>query len=501
MCKKGIIFLLFLLLINLLFGQISDKQLYLRFAGGTTKLIGGEKDYSTFRAMGNFNIGYYFTKRIGVELDGGYGFVTIRDKSQFAEVMSHVLENSAYPYKTTFMPFSANLRFNLVKDRTWIPYLIGGLGMMQWEAENTDTGTIIESGSNFMGVVGGGFEWECSHVLSMDFYCRYHNLFDQKADMSGMSEIGKAPDVQSGNLSFGIGFSIRFGGYKDSDGDGVGNSSDKCPRVKEDFDGFEDEDGCPEYDNDEDLLLDSVETNTGEFIDENNTGTDPNSYDSDGDSLNDYDEIFTYKSNPTKSDSDGDTINDGDEVNLYNTNPALSDTDDDGLSDNDELNIFNTDPTNPDTDGDGVLDGADKCPIEPENYNGFKDEDGCPDDKPEIVFQKKAPIILEGVQFRSGSSKLTGESKVLIQKVIRSLKDYPEIHLEISGHSDNTGSRSKNIKLSKQRADSVKEYIVSQGIASNRLRAIGLGPDHPIASNSTKEGRSKNRRIEFYRTK
>ena len=86
-------------------------------------------------------------------------------------------------------------------------------------------------------------------------------------------------------------------------------------------------------------------------------------------------------------------------------------------------------------------------------------------------------------------------------KVIQTLKDYPEIQLEISGHTDNVGLRANNLKLSKARAQSVKQYIVDEGINAGRLSAIGLGPDHPIATNITKAGRAKNRRIEFFRLK
>ncbi|MCK4311246.1 MAG: OmpA family protein [Candidatus Cloacimonetes bacterium] len=73
--------------------------------------------------------------------------------------------------------------------------------------------------------------------------------------------------------------------------------------------------------------------------------------------------------------------------------------------------------------------------------------------------------------------------------------------LRFSGHTDNTGSRSLNMKLSRRRAESVRRYLINQGIEAHRLRAIGLGPDHPVTSNKTKEGRAKNRRIEFFRTK
>ena len=75
------------------------------------------------------------------------------------------------------------------------------------------------------------------------------------------------------------------------------------------------------------------------------------------------------------------------------------------------------------------------------------------------------------------------------------------MYLEISGHTDSSGSRSLNMKLSRKRAESVRRYLINQGIKEHRLRAIGLGQDHPVTSNKTKAGRAKNRRIEFFRTK
>ena len=67
----------------------------------------------------------------------------------------------------------------------------------------------------------------------------------------------------------------------------------------------------------------------------------------------------------------------------------------------------------------------------------------------------------------------------------------------IEGHTDNVGSRDANIRLSKERADAVRDYFISKGIAANRLTTVGIGPDQPIVSNDTPEGRAKNNRIQL----
>ena len=77
------------------------------------------------------------------------------------------------------------------------------------------------------------------------------------------------------------------------------------------------------------------------------------------------------------------------------------------------------------------------------------------------------------------------------------LKEYPALRVAISGHTDNVGERDKNLTLSAARADSVKAYLVSQGINANRIETRGVGPDQPIADNKDAPGRQKNRRIEF----
>jgi len=85
-------------------------------------------------------------------------------------------------------------------------------------------------------------------------------------------------------------------------------------------------------------------------------------------------------------------------------------------------------------------------------------------------------------------------------KVVRTLKDYAEMTLMIKGHTDSVGSDEYNLGLSDRRANSVRQYLVNQGIDPSRLSSKGYGEAEPIAPNNTDEGRAKNRRIEFYRT-
>jgi OmpA-OmpF porin, OOP family len=148
-----------------------------------------------------------------------------------------------------------------------------------------------------------------------------------------------------------------------------------------------------------------------------------------------------------------------------------------------------------DTDGDGLLGSRDKCPDQPETKNSYKDDDGCPDEIPVEV--KKFTGVIEGINFKTNSATILPGSFALLDRAVKVLKDYPEVHLEISGHTDSRGKEDYNRDLSQRRADSVKNYFISQGIATERLISIGYGEDRPIADNATGSGRSKNRRTEF----
>jgi outer membrane protein OmpA-like peptidoglycan-associated protein len=96
---------------------------------------------------------------------------------------------------------------------------------------------------------------------------------------------------------------------------------------------------------------------------------------------------------------------------------------------------------------------------------------------------------------------MTYSSYQYLEPIIREMKEYPEIEIEIRGHTDSVGNYENNMMLSQQRAESVRMYLVKKGIESTRVRSVGFGPSSPIADNRTAAGRSKNRRIEVIRVK
>jgi len=85
----------------------------------------------------------------------------------------------------------------------------------------------------------------------------------------------------------------------------------------------------------------------------------------------------------------------------------------------------------------------------------------------------------------------------VLRQVAQAVKDADGVPVRIEGHTDNVGKRKENLKLSQQRADAVKEYLVREGVEAAQLSAVGYGPKRPIASNATRAGRTLNRRVEF----
>lgn len=157
-----------------------------------------------------------------------------------------------------------------------------------------------------------------------------------------------------------------------------------------------------------------------------------------------------------------------------------------------------------DDDKDGVANKFDKCPSTPANT--VVDGAGCPLVTPKQIITEKVIITeadrkivdeaIKNLEFDLGKSTIRSTSYQTLNKVAELLVA-KNFSLKLAGHTDNTGSMALNLRLSKERAESIKAYLVSQGANASRIEATGYGPNQPIADNKTAEGRQKNRRVEF----
>ena len=324
----------------------------------------------------------------------------------------------------------------------------------------------------------------------------------------------------------------------DKDGDGIDDRKDACPTVKEDFDQFEDDDGCPEDDNDGDKIPDAKDKcpNQAENLNgiDDTDGCPDETPDKDKDGIPDAEDKCPEEPGDAKKiirnpgpnygcldvDQDGvpdkvdQCVNEAEDTDGFNDTDGCPDPDNDNdgiVDDADECNLEpeimngykDTDgcpDTVPDKDGDGIPDTVDKCPNVPENVNGFEDEDGCPDRGSELVKVETDDIkILQRVEFATGKDVIDGaKSFAVLDAVASALKLHPEIFLvEIGGHTDNVGNANDNKTLSQKRADAVVKYLVGKGVQATRLTAKGYGAEKPIADNKSKAGQQKNRRVEF----
>ena len=283
----------------------------------------------------------------------------------------------------------------------------------------------------------------------------------------------------------------------DWDKDGILNAVDKCPRDPEDKDNFEDADGCPELDNDKDGINDTEDKCPLEPEDKD--GID----DADGcpDNDNDKDGILDNVDKCPLEPEDKDGFEDADGC------PEL-DNDKDGILDQqdrcpndpeDKDNFEDADGCpDPDNDKDGILDKDDKCPLQPEVFNGVKDDDGCPDKSRGPVKIQRGKITVPPVYFATGKDVILERSFPVLRLVADTLKKNKWVKkVRIEGHTDNRGNDNYNLQLSKRRAASVMRFLLGEGVESARLASEGYGEAQPIASNRSRRGRAKNRRVEF----
>lgn len=355
-------------------------------------------------------------------------------------------------YKTSLIVPDIRIRWNVLNFGQVKIYPFVGLGLGIYnntEYQAAEAPDAEGSGLALTPPIGLGISYRINHNFAIELSGQGNYTLSDRINPP-------LDDKNDGIWSALLAVSYNFGrDDNDTDGDGLGNDEEK-----------------------------------------NLTKTDPNNPDTDGDGLSDGDEIKKYFTDPLKADTDGDGLKDGEEVNKHKTNPLKTDTDEDGLNDGDELNKHKTNPLVKDTDKGGVGDG-DEVKKNQNPLDG-SDDFGKKSLGPQEIGKK---MVLEGVVFETGKSRITPESDEILLQAYETMVNFPDIEVMISGHTDNVGNRNKNTKLSQDRADAVKAWLVSKGINAGRIQTQGFGPDKPIAPNDTPENKQKNRRIEFERIK
>jgi large repetitive protein len=308
----------------------------------------------------------------------------------------------------------------------------------------------------------------------------------------------------------------------DRDRDGLFGSADRCPTEAEDYDHFQDEDGCPDPDNDGDGIADvadraPMEPEDKDGFQDEDGAPDP---DNDGDGVADAnDHCADQKETPNGyQDEDGCPDDaDGDGDGIADAKDACRDAaeDLDGYEDGDGC-------PEADNDKDGVADAADKCPLEvgvAENAGcPDKDRDGdavvdrldnCPDVKGVLKYKgcTSAQVVsldsgqiglIDLVYFNTDKDVIQRRSYKLLDNVAAVIAAHQEVgKVVVEGHTDSEGNESHNQDLSQRRAEAVVAYLVKKGIDPSRLTAKGFGSSQPVADNKSSKGRAANRRVLF----
>lgn len=389
---------------------------------------------------------YYFSTlspaTFGIGIFGTAGYITGEGGASSSMSTSN--------YRTQVYSLGAGSSFNYAIGKSFIPYLFGGISYFYFDPRDKDGNALIPSVKAFSPhkmMLTGEFG---TKILFTDYFgmqlaagINYIN-----SDLLDGYELGTDNDIYFHALA---GLSFYFGGIKDTDGDGVRDEYDLCPDTPPYV--IVDEYGCP-VDTDKDGVPDYLDQcpNTPVNIPVDEKGC---PVDSDQDGVPDY-------------------------KDLCPDTPKGVKVDDRGCPE--------------DSDGDGVPDYKDLCPNTPIGTEVNKW--GCPIDEKVYEPMKKTEFILNGaVNFETGKATLLNTAYSELQKVLKVMVDYPDTKWKIEGHTDITGSYEKNLVLSKQRAESVYNFFVNNGIDKSRLFVAGYASDYPIADNSTETGRALNRRV------
>ncbi|WP_437315582.1 OmpA family protein [Sorangium sp. So ce385] len=318
--------------------------------------------------------------------------------------------------------------------------------------------------------------------------------------------LGYTPGFQAAEQRATIGF-VFEPSIGDRDGDGIKDDQDDCPDEPEDYDGFQDTKadsppgkyGCPDPDNDEDGILD-VDDRCPNNPEDRDGDEDDDGCPEGSDGDRDGDGILDSRDKCPDDPEDRDGFQDKDGCpDPDNDKDGIPDKSDQCPNDPEDRDDFEDEDgcPDPDNDRDGIPDVADKCPNDPETFNGLEDEDGCPD-KGNVVIEENNIVILEKIQFATGSAEILPESFGIVQAVAETLKHHPEFTLiEVQGHADERSADAYNLKLTQARADAVAAALAQRGVNKNSVRSMGYGEYCPLDPAHNAAAWEKNRRVEF----
>ncbi|MEI9944868.1 MAG: OmpA family protein [Chitinophagaceae bacterium] len=346
------------------------------------------------------------------------------------------LPNRVFSSDKFLLEGDASLNFKMVSEAYWVqPYIIAGVGASMY------------GGSYFGAFIPLG--------LGMKL-----NLYDDAhVFVTSQYRVPVTTETSNYHFFYQLGIAGRIGKKKepelkplppppppaDTDKDGIIDTEDKCPTVP----GLQKYQGCPVPDTDKDGINDEE------------------------DKCPSVAGLARYQGCPIP-DTDKDGIND--EEDKCPTQP--------GPASNQGCPLV-------DTDKDGIPDQDDRCPT----LFGTVENHGCPEIKEEVV--KRVDYAAQNIYFATGKYVLLSKSFKGLDEVAQIIKDNPDVKMMIDGHTDDVGSEESNQKLSENRANAVKAYLIKKGVDESRLVAAGHGESEPVADNKTAAGRQTNRRVEM----
>lgn len=514
------LFVLFILSISCAEAQSVQKKWGLGVFGGTNQYSGdlGTRIYAFDQAaygFGGLSLNRYLSPSFNIAAQGTYGAFGYSNKE-------HCFSGHKIDFDLIFI-LKLNNGMVLPAESKLSPFLMAGFGSAGYYGSEilyvTREGYRV---NDLIVPVGAGIKYQLSERIAVQYSFLYkftdHDVRDRYLEAGRQDGRQDHYGQQNLGLIYSLGRTIydadqdgiedkfdlcpytppgvpvdSVGCPFDSDHDGVYDYADRCPGIV----GKASAAGCP--DKDGDGVSDKEDKCPEEFGRTGMVGCP----DSDEDGVTDSEDECPQQPGVKKHNGCPDTDNDGipdkeDECPFREGTHDLKgcpDMDQDGVPDHTDVcpGIAGKPSTQgcPDTDGDGIHDLIDKCPAK----SGTHKNKGCPEISKETL--KILDQALAGVKFESGKDIIKPSSFGILDQVSEVLKNNEEFTLLLEGHTDNQGDAEKNILLSRNRAEAVRLYILAKGIHENRITAQGFGDTRPVADNSTAEGRSKNRRVEF----